>query len=201
MTPIYLVRHYHRGAPVDAQDGGESLGWNEVKDLGNGFLVRVVSKHHPLDLPVGHEITDAGYDALWVRLVHGHQLHAGHHGEMVEIIFLVGVLDGHLVWSAHEDDSNADAGRALLRTSSAAGHGQDSQHQPELGGTALCSGLHLQLVDSLETHTHTEVKLKPTLSGERLDTPSQGTYLLFLILKPNFYLLAWFLISHVWAAE
>lgn len=99
---------------MDAQDGSESLGRNEVKDLGDGFLVSVVSEHHPLDLAVRHEITDAGDDALWVRLVHGYQLHPGHHGEMVEVIFLVGVLDGHFVRSAHKDDGNANTGGALL---------------------------------------------------------------------------------------
>lgn len=119
-APFYLICHYHRGAPVDAQDRGESLCRNEIEDLGDGFLVCVISKHHPLDLPVRHEITDAGDDALWVGLIHGYQFHPRHHGEMVEIIFLVGILDGHLVGSAHEDDSNANAGGALLRTSSAA---------------------------------------------------------------------------------
>lgn len=48
------------------------------------------------------------------------------------------------------------------------------------------------------------VKLRPTLrdlSGKKLDTASQGTYLLVLIIKPSFSLRAWFLISPVWAAE
>lgn len=64
---------------MDAQDGGESLSRNEIEDLGDGFLVRVIREHHPLDLPVRHKIADAGDYALWVSLVHGYQLHPGNY--------------------------------------------------------------------------------------------------------------------------
>lgn len=34
---------------MDAQDGSEGLGRDEVQDLGNGFLVCVISEYHPLE--------------------------------------------------------------------------------------------------------------------------------------------------------
>lgn len=90
-THFYLVHTSHQ-EPRDAQDGVRV--WAEMKSrIWKWWLPGLCHQQTPPpDLPAGHEITDAGYDALWVRPAHGHQLHAGHHREMVEIIFLVGVL-------------------------------------------------------------------------------------------------------------
>lgn len=134
---------------MDAQDGSEGLGRDEVQDLGNGFLVCVISEYHPLNLPVWHEVTDASDDALGICLVHGHQLHPRHHWEVVEVIFLVGIFDGHFVWGPHQDDRNANARVAFLGMGPTPCCREDCQHQPKPWRVALHPGPHLRLLHSL----------------------------------------------------
>ena len=57
MCSSHLVGHDHGGAPVDAQDRKLRLDGQEVQDLGHGFLVRAVGKHHPMETGVGEQLT------------------------------------------------------------------------------------------------------------------------------------------------
>lgn len=45
----YLVSHNHRGPSVDSQDWKLSLHGEEVKDLGNGFLICAIGKHNAVE--------------------------------------------------------------------------------------------------------------------------------------------------------
>lgn len=105
----YLGSHDHGGASSDAQDGDVCLGRDEVQDLGDGLLVRVIPEHHPLQPGVGHQGADTVDDALGVRVVHGLQLDFGRVGYMEELLFLY-VGGRHLARVAHQDDGDAERG-------------------------------------------------------------------------------------------
>lgn len=45
----HLVRHNHRGSSVDSQDWKLSLNRQEVKDLGDGFLIGAIGKHNAVE--------------------------------------------------------------------------------------------------------------------------------------------------------
>lgn len=55
-----LVSHNHRGASVDSQDWKLSLNGQEVKDLGNGFLIGAISKHDAMETSARKKLTHLG---------------------------------------------------------------------------------------------------------------------------------------------
>ncbi len=68
---------------MDPQNGYQSLRGNKIQNLGDGFLVRAVPKHHPVDFSPGHEIAHMGNDAFGVRFIH----QQGHHIDVNGIFF------------------------------------------------------------------------------------------------------------------
>lgn len=104
----YLGSHDHGGAPPDAQDGDVSLGRDEVQDLSDGLLVRVVTKHHALQRVPRHLSTDPIDDALGVSLIHSDHLHFWRVGDVQEVLFLKSNPQGYFTRVAHQDDSNAE---------------------------------------------------------------------------------------------
>lgn len=65
----YLIRHDHGRATVNPQDGYQRLRGNKIQNLGDGFLVGAVAKHHAVDLSPGHEVADMSDDALRIRFI------------------------------------------------------------------------------------------------------------------------------------
>lgn len=84
----YLGSHHHGGAPPDAQDGNVRLGGDEVQDLSDGLLVRVVPKHHALQRVPRHLCADAVDNAFGVGLIHGDHLDFGGVRDVEEVLFL-----------------------------------------------------------------------------------------------------------------
>lgn len=108
MESSYLSSHDHGGASPDAQDGQVSLGRDEVQDLGDGLVVRVVTKYYALQRVPRHLCADPIYDTLWVGLVHGDHLDLGRVRDVQEVLFLESGPQGHVTRVAHQDDSDAE---------------------------------------------------------------------------------------------
>ena len=104
----YLGSHDHGGAPSDAQDGDMCLGRDEVQDLGDGLLIRVITKHYALQRVPRHLHADPIDDALGVGLVHGDHLDFGRVGDVEEVLFLKSGPQGDFTRVAHQDDSNTE---------------------------------------------------------------------------------------------
>lgn len=104
----YLGCHDHGGPSPDAQDGDVCLGWDEVQDLSNSFLVRVITKHYALQRVPCHLSADPVDDALGVGLVHGDHLDLGRVRDVEEVLFLKSSPHGYFTRVAHQDDSNAE---------------------------------------------------------------------------------------------
>ncbi len=75
--------------------------------MGDGLLVGVIPKHHPLQPVLRHKVTDALDDAFRVRLIHGQHLHVGRHVE--EVLLLPSPGQRHLAGVAHQDNGDAEA--------------------------------------------------------------------------------------------
>lgn len=104
----YLSGHDHGRAPPDAQDGDVRLSRDEVQDLSNGLLIRVVPKHHALQRVPGHLCTDPVDNALWVGLVHGDHLDFWRVWDVEEVLFLKSRPQGDFTGVSHQNDSNAE---------------------------------------------------------------------------------------------
>lgn len=85
-----------------------SLGRDEVEDLSDGLLVRVVTEHHALQRVPRHLAADPIDDALGVGLVHGDHLHFGGVGDVHKVLFLKPRPQGDFTGVAHQDDGDAE---------------------------------------------------------------------------------------------
>lgn len=104
----YLSGHDHGRAPSDAQDWNVCLSRDEVQDLSDGLLIRVVPKHHTLQRVPGHLCTDPVDNALWVGLIHGDHLDFGGVWDVEEVLFLKSRPQGYFTGVPHQNDSNAE---------------------------------------------------------------------------------------------
>lgn len=104
----YLSSHDHGGASPDAQDGDVRLGRDEVQDLSDGLLVRVVTEHYALQRVPRHLCADPIDDTLGVCLIHGDHFYFGRIRDVEEILFLKSNPQGYFTRVAHQDDSNAE---------------------------------------------------------------------------------------------
>lgn len=84
------------------------LGRDEVQDLSDGLLVRVVAEHHALQRVPGHLRADAVDDTLGVGLVHGDHLHFRGVRDVEEVLLLQSHPEGHFTRVAHQDDGDAE---------------------------------------------------------------------------------------------
>lgn len=104
----YLGSHDHGGASPDAQDGDVCLGRDEVQDLSNGLLVRVITEHYALQRVSCHLCADPIDDALGVGLIHGDDLNFWRIRDVEEVLFLKSDPQGYFTRVAHQDDSNTE---------------------------------------------------------------------------------------------
>lgn len=104
----YLGSHDHGRASSDAQDGDVCLRRDEVQDLSDGLLVRVVTKHNALQRVPRHLCADPIDDALGVGLIHGDHLDFWRVRDVEEVLFLKSNPQGYFTRVAHQDYSNTE---------------------------------------------------------------------------------------------
>lgn len=104
----YLGSHDHGRPSSDSQDGNVCLGRDEVQNLSDGLLIRVVTKHYALQRVPGHLCADPIDDALWVSLIHGDHFNFGWIRDVEKVLFLKSSPQGYFTGVSHQDDSNAE---------------------------------------------------------------------------------------------
>lgn len=81
---------------------------DEVQDLGDGLLVRVVAEHDALQGVPRHLCADSIDDALGVGLIHGDHLDLRRVRDVEEVLLLKSDPQRDFTRVAHEDDGDAE---------------------------------------------------------------------------------------------
>lgn len=104
----YLGSHDHGGASPDAQDGNMCLSRDEVQDLSDGLLIRVITKDNTLQRVSCHLCTDLIDNALRVCFIHGDHLNFWRIRDVQEVLFLKPDPQCYFTGVAHQDDSDTE---------------------------------------------------------------------------------------------